>query len=84
MENQITQQEIWKLRLKHSISTLEIIQVVKDLMQRGLSKTEAIQAAVEAIKIGDFQTLGEAYRCRERVIRQVTEKLNEETQKGGQ
>ena len=75
--NEITEQELWKLRFKHSIGIIELTQEVKDLMQKGLTKTKAIQAAVEAVQIGDFQTLGEAHRCRERLIREVTTKLKE-------
>ena len=71
----ITTQEIWKLRFRHSISVLELTQEVRDLMQKGLEETEAIQAAVEAVRIGDFQTLGEAYRCRKRLIQLVTTEL---------
>ena len=64
------------LRLKHSITITQLITEIEDLVKiHKLNYIKAIEIAVESIRVGDFETIGQAAKCRERLISKLTDEL---------
>ena len=67
-----------KLRLKHSIPKEQLIYKIYDLVKEyNLTYLSAIEITVNAIRIGDFQTLGQASKCRENLISELEKRLQD-------
>ena len=72
-------QDFTNLRLKHSTPEVHLVAKVKELAsEHDLTHTEAITITVDAIRVGDFETLGQTYLCRTRLIENLRNTLKPE------